>query len=48
MHRSERSELMVAAAMDHGIDGPASTEVLTESFADLGRVTVTVSLERGQ
>jgi len=48
VHRTEHSGLLVAAAMDHVVDGPPSTLVLAESFADLGRVTVTVSLEPGE
>ncbi|MGH3783696.1 MAG: glycoside hydrolase family 65 protein [Pseudonocardiaceae bacterium] len=48
VHRTESSELLMAAAMDHLVDGPPSTQVLAESFPDLGRVTVTVSLEPGQ
>ncbi|MFQ4149992.1 glycoside hydrolase family 65 protein [Arthrobacter sp. LAPM80] len=47
VHRTERSGLCVAAGMDHLVDGPASTQVLAESFPDLGRVSLTVTLERG-
>ena len=48
VHRTARSELTVAAAMDHVVDGPPSTEVVAESFEDLGRVTMTVTLEPGE
>lgn len=48
VHRTAKSRLMMAAAMDHVIDGPPSTTVSSESFPDLGRVTVTVSLEPGE
>ncbi len=46
-HRTEHSALMVAAAMDHVVEGPPSTQVLAESSPDLGRVTVTASLAPG-
>jgi alpha,alpha-trehalose phosphorylase len=48
VHRTERSGLVIGAAMDHLVDGPPGTQILAESFADLGRVTVTVALEPGQ
>jgi len=48
VHRTTRSELTMAVAMDHVIDGPPSMEVLAESSEDLGRVTITVTLEPGQ
>ncbi len=48
VHRTERSGLFVAAGMDHLVDGPASTQVLAESFPDLGRVSMTVTLEPGE
>jgi alpha,alpha-trehalose phosphorylase len=48
VHRTTRSELTMAAAMDHVVDGPPSMEVLAESSEDLGRVTITVALEPGQ
>ena len=48
VHRTEHSGLMMAAAMDHLVDGPDSTNVLAECFADLGRVTVTASLQPGE
>jgi alpha,alpha-trehalose phosphorylase len=48
VHSTRHSGLRIAAVMDHLIDGPASTEVQAESFADLGRVTVTAALEAGQ
>ena len=48
VHRTRRSELRVAAAMDHLIDSPAS--VLTEAHAheDSGLVTASTVLEPGQ
>jgi alpha,alpha-trehalose phosphorylase len=48
VHRTERSRLLIAAAMDHVVDGPQSPHVVTESEPDLGRVTVTATLEPGQ
>ncbi len=35
----------MGAAMDHVIDGPDGTDVLSESSPDVGRVTVTANLE---
>jgi alpha,alpha-trehalose phosphorylase len=48
LHSTNYSDLLMAAAMDHQIDGPPSMKVHSESFDDLGRVTVTVSLEPGE
>ncbi|MGH9068904.1 MAG: glycoside hydrolase family 65 protein, partial [Acidimicrobiales bacterium] len=48
VHRTERSRLRVAAAMDHLVEGPPSAELLSESSPDLGRVTVTATIEPGQ
>jgi alpha,alpha-trehalose phosphorylase len=48
VYRTEHSGMLIGAAMDPLVDGPPCTQVLAESFADLGRVTVTVSLEPGQ
>lgn len=48
VHRTAVSGLRVAAAMDHCIEGPTSLQVGAESFPDLGRVTVTASLEPGE
>ena len=48
IHRTTYSKLRVAAAMDHVVEGPESTQVSAESFPDLGRVTITVTLEPGE
>ena len=48
VHRTERSGLIMAAAMDHLVDGPPSTTVSVESSPDLGRVTITATLEPGE
>jgi alpha,alpha-trehalose phosphorylase len=47
MHRTRLSGLRVGAGMDHTIDGPADTLVESMSHSDLGRVTVTASLDPG-
>ena len=48
VHRTEHSGLRVAAAMDHTVEGPDNTDVMSEAGADTGRVTVTARLEPGQ
>lgn len=48
VHCTKRSGLRVAAGMDHDVAAPQGAEVVTESGPDLGRVTVTVSLDPGQ
>ncbi|MHB8458295.1 MAG: glycoside hydrolase family 65 protein [Acidimicrobiales bacterium] len=48
VHRTSESGLRVSCAMDHHVEGPPSTQVSSESFPDLARVTVTASLEPGQ
>ena len=49
IHSTQHSGLRLAVAMDHVIDGPPGTRVEpAESQPDLGRVTVTATLERGQ
>ncbi|MDQ2845901.1 MAG: family 65 glycosyl hydrolase [Actinomycetota bacterium] len=47
-HRTSASELRVGAAMEHHIEGPPSAQVSSESLHDLGRVTITATLELGQ
>ncbi|HEV7536944.1 MAG TPA: glycosyl hydrolase family 65 protein, partial [Acidimicrobiia bacterium] len=42
------SGLRVAAAMDHFIDGPDSTDTIAESSPDIARVTVTAVLRPGE
>jgi alpha,alpha-trehalose phosphorylase len=48
VHTTKQSGLRMAAAMDHIVDGPDDVETTAESFADLGRVLVTTTLEPGQ
>ena len=44
----ENSALIVAAVMDHVVDGPPGTLVQSESFPHLGRTMVSTTLEPGQ
>jgi alpha,alpha-trehalose phosphorylase len=48
LHRTRRSGLRVAAAMQHHIAGPAGIEPVTETWPDLARVTVSCQLQPGQ
>ncbi len=48
VHTVADSGQVVAAVMDHLIQGPPGTSIEAESFPDLGRVTITVTLEPGQ
>ncbi|WP_201732663.1 glycoside hydrolase family 65 protein [Acidithrix sp. C25] len=48
VHHTKHSEITVAAAMDHEVEGPDSTEVVAECSDDLGRLTVAVTLEPGE
>jgi alpha,alpha-trehalose phosphorylase len=48
LHRTGSSGLTMAAAMDHGVEGPDGTITDTEIEPDLARVTVTTELEMGQ
>lgn len=48
LHRTAVSDLRLGAAMEHHLDVPPSTQVSSESFPDLGRVTITATLEPGQ
>ncbi len=47
-HRTKASGLLMAAGMDHEVDGPSGTETSSESDSDLGRVTVASELEPGR
>jgi alpha,alpha-trehalose phosphorylase len=47
-HRTRVSRLLMAAAMDHIVEGPPNTVTDAESEPDLARVTVTTELEPGQ
>ncbi|HEY2218212.1 MAG TPA: glycoside hydrolase family 65 protein [Gaiellaceae bacterium] len=47
-HSTKRSKLLMAAGMDHEIEGPEGTEYGTESGSDVGRVTVATELADGE
>jgi alpha,alpha-trehalose phosphorylase len=47
-HSTRRSELLMAAGMEHLIEGPAGTEAAADSGPDVGRVTVATELEPQQ
>ncbi len=46
-HRTDRSDLRLAAAMDHKVDGPEGTTVETEVAEHVGRVTIAANVRRG-
>ncbi|HWW90265.1 MAG TPA: glycosyl hydrolase family 65 protein [Solirubrobacteraceae bacterium] len=48
LHSTSASGLLMAASMDHMIDGPKGTESVSESFEDQARVAVTADLKRGE
>ncbi len=48
LHRTAVSSLRLGAAMDHHLDASRSMLVSSESFPDLGRVTITATLKPGQ
>jgi alpha,alpha-trehalose phosphorylase len=49
IHTTRRSRLRVAAAADHRVTGPnGTTQISSESTADVSRLTVTTVLEQGQ
>jgi alpha,alpha-trehalose phosphorylase len=48
VHSTRDSALIVAAVMDHVVDGPPGTLVQSESFPHLGRTMVSTTLEPGQ
>ncbi|GAB3610017.1 glycosyl hydrolase family 65 protein [Humibacter ginsengiterrae] len=48
VHSTRTSGLIVAAVMDHVVDGPPGTQVQSESFPHLGRTMVSTTLEPGQ
>jgi trehalose/maltose hydrolase-like predicted phosphorylase len=47
VHSTEHSGLRLGAAMDHIVNGPGGAELKAESFADLGRVTVSAKVAPG-
>jgi alpha,alpha-trehalose phosphorylase len=48
VHSTRRSTLRIAAAMDHEVDGPAGTDVVSESSPDVARVTIASDLAAGE
>ena len=48
VHATKRSKLLMAAGIDHVIEGPTNTQLQSESAPDLGRVTITAQLAAGQ
>jgi alpha,alpha-trehalose phosphorylase len=48
VHATRQSKLLMAAGIDHVIDGPTDTQLQSESAPDLGRVTITAQLAAGQ
>ncbi len=48
VHSTRLSRLIMAAAMDHLVEGPQGTETFAESFPEVGRVTVASNLEPGE
>ena len=48
VHRTRRSGLLVAAAMDHVVDAPGRTDIDVMTSPDVSRFTVATRLERGQ
>jgi alpha,alpha-trehalose phosphorylase len=47
-HSTRRSRLLMAAGMDHVVEGPERTEINAESGPDVGRVTVATELASGE
>ncbi len=47
VHKTRSSELTVAAAMDHIVDGPDGTETTSETFDDVARVMVSADVAAG-
>jgi alpha,alpha-trehalose phosphorylase len=47
-HSTRRSRLLMAAAMDHLVEGPDGTEAFAESGPDVGRVTVATTVGPGE
>jgi len=48
VHRAKRSDLRMAAAMDHEVDGPDGTVVDVEAAPDAGRVTIAADVAPGE
>ena len=48
VHRTHKSGLRMAAAMDHIVEGPDGTVTAAESGPDLGRLTISTELKPGE
>ncbi|MEU5879850.1 glycosyl hydrolase family 65 protein [Spirillospora sp. NPDC047279] len=48
VHRTKRSGLRMAAGMAHHIEGPDRMAIDSESFPDVGRITISTRLEPGE
>jgi alpha,alpha-trehalose phosphorylase len=48
VHSTVESRLLMAAAMDHEVDGPDDTQLLMEDFADLVRLNIAARLTPGR
>src|SRR5205085_4917345 len=48
VHSTRASGIRMAAGMDHVVDGPEGLDLESESFPDIGRVSVTTVLQPGQ
>jgi alpha,alpha-trehalose phosphorylase len=48
VHSAKRSDLRMAAAMDHEVEGPDGTSIDVEAGTDAGRVTIAADVEPGQ
>jgi alpha,alpha-trehalose phosphorylase len=48
VHSTKRSKLLMAAAMDHVVDGPEGTLLAAECDRDVGRVTIATDLAVGE
>jgi alpha,alpha-trehalose phosphorylase len=48
IHRTRKSGLRVAAAMDHDVHGPDGIKITSEATEDIGRTTVISRLQPGQ
>ena len=46
-HSTGGSELLMATAMDHVVDGPDDTETMGEAFSDVARFVASAKLEKG-
>ncbi|MDF3292639.1 glycoside hydrolase family 65 protein [Streptomyces silvisoli] len=48
VHRTARSGLLIAAAAEHMVQGPANTQTFSESIDDVARLTVISTLKPGE